>query len=149
MKLLLNLTSQKISKIIIIVGHPPLTPAASPPEWEGYLYRSQFQPAFIIVLSKVQCLVIEKIQEYLENTLGFDKYSIFKLKNSSAIAIIGKEEINNTRSLIRVRITNTNILTNYFILFLNNMKFITKKSEDFNDFKIICNAIYNGVHRNE
>ena len=29
------------------------------------------------------------------------------------------------------------------------MKFITKKSEDFNDFKIICNAIYNGVHRNE
>ena len=120
-------------------------------EGEGsfYLDRSKFQPAFIIGLSKVQCLVIEKIQEYLENNLGFDKYSMFKLKNSAAIAIIGNEEINKPRSLIRVRITNTNILTNYFIPFLNSMKFITKKSEDFNDFKIICNAIYNGVDRNE
>ena len=74
---------------------------------------------------------------------------MFKLKNSSAIAFIGNEETNDPRSLVRVRITNTNILTNYFIPFLNNMKFITKKREDFNDFKIICNAIYNGVHRNE
>jgi hypothetical protein len=74
---------------------------------------------------------------------------MFKLKKSSAIAILGNEELNNAGSLIRVRITNTNILTNYFIPFLNNMKFITKKREDFNDFKIICNAIYNGVHRNE
>ena len=73
---------------------------------------------------------------------------MFKLKNSSAIAFTGDEEINNARSLVRVRITNTNILTNYFIPFLNSMKFITKKSEDFNDFKIICNAIYNGLHRN-
>ena len=98
-------------------------------EAEGsfYLDRSKIQPVFIIGLSKVQCLVIEKIQEYLENNLGFDKYSMFKLKNSAAIAIIGNEEINKPRSLIRVRITNTNILTNYFIPFLNNLKFITKK----------------------
>ncbi len=74
---------------------------------------------------------------------------MFKLKNSSVIAIIGNEEINNASSLIRVRVTNTNILTNYFRPFLNNMKFITKKSEDFKDFKIICNAVYKGVHRNE
>ena len=40
---------------------------------------------------------------------------MFKLKNSSAIAFTGDEEINNARSLVRVRITNNNILTNYFI----------------------------------
>ena len=75
---------------------------------------------------------------------------MFKLKNSSAIAFTGDEEINNARSLVRVRITNTNILTNYFIPFLNNLKFITKKkSKDFYDFKIICNTIYNGLYRNE
>ena len=120
-------------------------------EAEGsfYLDRSKFQPTFIIGLSKVERPVIEKIKEYLENNLGFDKYSMFKLKNSSAIAIIGNEEIDNARLLIRFRISNTNILTNYFIPFFNNMIFITKKSKDFNDFKIICNAIYNGVHRDE
>lgn len=74
---------------------------------------------------------------------------MFKLKNSSAIAFIGNEETNDPGSLVRVRITNTNILTNYFIPFFNIMKFIPKKREDFNDYKIICNAIYNGVHRNE
>ena len=121
-------------------------------EAEGsfYLDRSKIQPVFIIGLSKVQRLVIERIQEYLENNLGFDKYSMFKLKNSWVISYIGNEEINNARLLVRVRIINTNILTNYFIPFFNNLKFITKKkSKDFYDFKIICNAIYNGLYRNE
>ena len=96
-------------------------------ECSFYLNRSKFQPVFIIGLSKVQRLVIERIQEYLENNLGFDKYSMFKLKNSWVISYIGNEEINNARLLVRVRIINTNILTNYFIPFLNNLKFITKK----------------------
>ena len=98
-------------------------------EAEGsfYLDRSKIQPVFIIGLSKVQRLVIERIQEYLENHWGFDKYSMFKLKNSWVITYIGNEEINNARLLVRVRIINTNILTNYFIPFLNNLKFITKK----------------------
>ena len=52
---------------------------------------------------------------------------MFKLKNSWVISYIGNEEINNARLLVRVRIINTNILTNYFIPFLNNLKFITKK----------------------
>lgn len=51
---------------------------------------------------------------------------MFKLKNSSAIAFIGNEETNDPGSLVRVRITNTNILTNYFIPFFNIMKFIPK-----------------------
>jgi glutamine synthetase type III len=46
-------------------------------------------------------------------------------------------------------IKNTNILNNYLIPYLDNMTFYTKKGKDFNDFKIICRAIYNGVHRIE
>ena len=68
-------------------------------------------------LSQIQRPVIEKIKEYLENNLGFDKYSMFKLKNSSAIAVTGNEGIKNASSLIRVRVTNTNILINSFIPF--------------------------------
>ena len=92
---------------------------------------------------------MEKIKEYLEKNLGFDKYSMFKLKNSSAITIIETKARNNSKPLIRVRILNNNILTNYFLPFLNNMRFITKKGKDFNDLKIICTAVYNGTHRNE
>jgi len=120
-------------------------------EGEGtfYLDRSMFRPVFDIGLSKVQLPVIEKIKEYLENNLGFDKYSMFKLKNSSAITIIETKSMNNSKPFIRLKILNNNILTNYFIPFLDNMTFITKKGKDFNDFKIINMAVYNGAYRNE
>jgi len=108
-----------------------------------------FRPVFDIGLSKVQLPVIEKIKEYLENNLGFDKYSMFKLKNSSAITIIETKSMNNSKPFIRLKILNNNILTNYFIPFLDNMTFITKKGKDFNDFKIINMAVYNGAYRNE
>lgn len=120
-------------------------------EAEGsfHLDRSKFQPIFNLSLTKVQLPVVEKIKEYLENNLGFDKYSIFKLKNSSAIAIIESKRKNNFKSEIKLKVSNTNILTKYFIPFLENMTFVTKKSKDFNDFKIISTAIYNGAYRNE
>ena len=59
-------------------------------EGEGsfYLDRHKFQTNFILSLTKVQYPVIEKIVEFLVNNLGFDKYSIFKLENSSVITII-------------------------------------------------------------
>ena len=69
--------------------------------------------------------------------------------NSSAIAILESKDINNPKSSMKLRVLNTNILMNYFKPFLNNMTFITKKSKNFNDFKIICSAIYNGAYRNE
>ena len=40
----------------------------------------------MIALTKIQLPVIKKINDYLINNLGFDKYSKFKLENSSAIA---------------------------------------------------------------
>ena len=120
-------------------------------EAEGsfYLDRSKLQPVFMIALTKIQLPVIKKINDYLINNLGFDKYSKFKLENSSAITIVENKERNNAKCLIRLTISNINILTNYFIPYLENKRFITKKGKDFQDFKIICRAIYNGAYRTE
>ena len=120
-------------------------------EAEGsfYLDRSKLQPVFMIALTKIQLPVIKKIKDYLINNLGFDKYSKFKLENSSAIAIVENKERNNAKCLIRLTISNINILTNYFIPYLENKRFITKKGKDFQDLKIICRAIYNGAYRTE
>jgi hypothetical protein len=92
---------------------------------------------------------MEKIKEFLENNLGFDKYSMFKLKCSSAITIKRGKAVNNSKPLAVVIIKNTNILKNYLIPYLENMPFITKKGKDFDDFKIICTAVYNGTYRTE
>lgn len=120
-------------------------------EGEGsfYLDRTKLQPTFMIALTKVQQLVIEEINNYLINNLGFDKYSKFKLQNSSAITIVENAERNNAKPLRRLVISNTNVLMNYLIPFLENKRFVTKKGKDFKDFKIICKAIYEGAYRNE
>ena len=90
---------------------------------------------------------MEKIKEFLENNLGFDKYSMFKLKCSSAILIRIDKSANNSKPLAVLMIKNTNILVHYLIPYLDNMPFITKKGKDFYDFKILSIAIYNGTHR--
>jgi hypothetical protein len=46
-------------------------------------------------------------------------------------------------------IKNIHLLTNHLIPFFSEESFKTKKGKDFRDFKIICNAIYNGAHFNE
>ena len=46
-------------------------------------------------------------------------------------------------------IKNIFILNNYFLPFLGNMAFISKKCKDFLSFKIICNAVYKGSHKIE
>lgn len=120
-------------------------------EGEGsfYLTRTEFKPVFSIIQTETQLPVMEKIKEFIENNLGFDKYSMFKLKCSSAIAIKRGKAVNNSKPLAVVIIKNTNILKNYLIPYLENMPFITKKGKDFDDFKIICTAVYNGTYRTE
>jgi hypothetical protein len=56
---------------------------------------------------------------------------------------------NNSKASVLLLIKDIHILHNYFIPFLNNMEFITKKGKDFKDFQIICRAVYNGAHRRE
>lgn len=118
-------------------------------EGEGsfYLDRTGFKPVFSMVLSEVQLPVFEKIKEYLENNLGFDKYSMFKLKSSSVIAIKTGKARSNSKPLAGITVKNTNVLVNYFIPYLDKLTFVTKKSKDFHDFKIISTAIYNGTYR--
>src|SRR4051812_36785827 len=116
-------------------------------EGEGsfYLERDAFRPVFQLSLTEIQLPVIENIKEYLESNLGFDKYSMFKLKHSSAISIDTCKVRKNIKPAKKLVIRNTNILVNYFIPFFDNTTFITKKGKDFQDLKIISTAIYKGV----
>jgi hypothetical protein len=70
--------------------------------------------------------------------------------NSSSIISIGKNKaVNNSKPLATLTIKNIHFLNNYFIPFFNECEFISKKGLDFNDFKIICNAVYIGAYRVE
>lgn len=120
-------------------------------EGEGsfYLDRSKMEPILSITQSNIQHALMEKIKDYLIDKLGFDKYSLFKLNNSSHITIISEKARNNSKPLSVIRVKNTNVLNNYLIPYLDKMTFITKKGLDYNDFKVICKAIYDGVYRLE
>jgi hypothetical protein len=109
------------------------------------------EPVFSIKLTESQLPLLIEIKKYLENNLGFDSYSMQKLNSSSIIAIGKNKAINNSKPLATLTIKNIHFLNNYFIPFLNESakrrEFISKKGLDFNDFKIICKAIYIGAHR--
>ena len=112
-------------------------------EGEGsfYLDRSKMEPNFSITQSNIQHSLLEAIKKYLIDKLGFNKYSVFKLKNSSVIAVMTGKARNNRKPLSVLRIKNTNVLINYLIPYLDKMTFITKKGLDYKDFKIICKSI--------
>lgn len=110
--------------------------------------RAAFKPVLSIKLSKTQLPLLVKIKEFLENNLGFDSYSMYKIKNTSILSIISEKARDKGKSipLAALMIKNTHVLNNYLIPFLSEEKFMTKKGEDFLDFKIICKTIYNGAH---
>ena len=114
-----------------------------------YIDRSKMEPVFSITQSNKQLFLLEEIKNYLINTLGFDKYSMFKLNNASVISIMNRKGKNNSQPLNVLIIRNTNVLINYLIPYLEKMTFISKKSLDYKDFKLICKAIYNGTYRTE
>lgn len=115
-----------------------------------FLRRDTLTPTFCIEISGTQLPVLIKIKEFLENYLGFNKYSLYKLKNSSTIAISTvKARTINSKSSATLIIENIYVLNNYFIPFFADKEFLTKKGKDFNDFKTICNVIYEGGHRKE
>jgi len=106
-------------------------------------------PVFGLELTGVQLDVLLKIKEFLENSLGFDVYSLYKLKNSSIIAVTTVKARNNSKSSVAITVKNVKVLNNYFLPFLDDMTFLTKKSQDFQDLKIICRAVYNGAYRKD
>ena len=105
-------------------------------------------PTFSIELSEIQFSLILKIKEFLINNLNFDKYSIHKLRLSEIISI-NKLKGRLGKPSVTLVIQNINILNNYLIPYLEDMKWNSKKGLDFPDFKIICRAIYHGAHRDD
>jgi len=115
-----------------------------------FVRRDNLTPTFSIENTGVQFPVLLKIKEFLENSLGFDKYSLYKIKNSSIILLtIVKARSVNGKSSVSLIINNINVLYNYLIPFFSDTEFLTKKGKDFHDFKIICKAVYEGAHRKE
>lgn len=116
--------------------------------------------------------MFEKIKEFLQIDLAFDKYSKFKLKHSKAIALNSidarvrgsflceeENQFVETRNPSKAKpkpkpsiilvIKNIKVLNNYIIPYLKDVKFRTKKGLDFLDFTDICKAVYKGSHRSE
>ena len=120
-------------------------------EGEGsfQLWRSDLVAVFGLVLTERQKPVLEKIKEFLSNNLGFDAYSMFKLNFSSVISITTQKARNNSKASVLILIKNIHILNNYSVPYLDEMQIITKKGQDFEDFKLICRLLYMGAHKNK
>ena len=114
-----------------------------------FLRRDSITPTFCIENTGNQLPVLLKIKEFLESSLSFDKYSLYKLKNTSSIAIATIKATNKGKSSASLTIKNIYLLNNYIIPLLNDMEFLTKKAKDFYDFKTICLVVYKGAHRKE
>jgi hypothetical protein len=69
------------------------------------------------------------------------------VKNSSTISINNINAKGNAKPTVLLEIRDISLLNNYIIPFLDKLKFISKKSLDFNDFKTICRALYIGSHK--
>lgn len=114
-----------------------------------FLRRDSLTPVFYIEITGVQLEVLLKIKEFLEKSLGFNTYSLYKLKNSSIITVTTIKARNNSKSSVAITIKNVRILNNYLVPFLKDMLFLTKKSKDFQDFLIICRVVHNGAYRKD
>ncbi len=114
-----------------------------------FIRRDTLTPTLSIEVSGVQFPVLVEIKKFLESSLEFDKYSLFKLKNSFIISVNMNKPRNNSKSTTSIIINNISILNNYLIPFFNETDFLTKKGKDFKDFKLITKIIYAGGHRKE
>jgi len=56
---------------------------------------------------------------------------------------------NNSKSSVLFIIKDIRILHNYLIPFFDKLTFLSKKAQDFNDFKLICYTVYNGAHKKD
>jgi len=89
------------------------------------------------------------IKEYLIERLGFDKYSLFKLKSSELISINSVPSKGNSKPQVFIGIENIRILYNYLVPYLKSLPFLTKKFKDFNDLILICYVIYHKIYKEE
>ena len=114
-----------------------------------FISRTDIEPVFSLSATDEQYDLYLKIKEFLVANLGFDKYSLVKLNSSQTIAITLGKARNNGKPTVTLVIKNIKVLNNYFVPFFDGLSFISKKGLDFLDFKLICAAVYNGLHKSE
>lgn len=56
---------------------------------------------------------------------------------------------NKGKPTVTFDIRDLRILHNFFIPYLDKLDFLSKKSFDFSDFKILCQTAYTGAHKND
>lgn len=100
-------------------------------------------------MTAAQLPLLLKIKEFLENSLGFDSYSLWQLKNSSVISVNSKKAVGNSKPSVLFDIRDIRILHNWFLPYLDKLNFRSKKLKDFSDLKTICRIIYNGSHKDQ
>lgn len=109
---------------------------------------SQLRLCFQLLFTAAQKPLLEAIKVFLKDNLGFDRFSLWKLENSSDIGIYEFKAKGNSKPTVCLEIRNVHLLHNYFIPYLSNFSLLSKKSLDFSDFKVICQTIHKGGHKN-
>jgi hypothetical protein len=109
--------------------------------------RDPIRPVFQMLFTASQEYLLLHIKKFLINNLELDYYSKWNINNSSVISINKIKAKGNAKATVLLEIRDISLLHNYFLPFLDKLNFISKKSLDFKDFKIICSAIYKGVHK--
>lgn len=107
-----------------------------------FISRSRIEPSFSLQLHSNQTFLLEKIKDFFIDDLGFDPYSVHKLKRFSNSILVTKD-----KDVAILRINNINVINNYLVPYLSASDFLTKKREDFVDFKLISSAVYKGSHK--
>lgn len=112
-----------------------------------FISRTDIEPVFTLAATEEQYLLFEKIKEFLMENLGFDEPSLFKLKCTQVISINKVKARDIGKPSIILTIKNIRLLNNYFIPYFKDSIFISKKGLDFQDFKLIVQAVYKGSHK--
>lgn len=89
--------------------------------------RSPLRPNFQILFTCYQEPLLLKIKEFLIGNLGLDSNSLWYLRNSSVISINVLKAKDNAKATVLLEIRNVNLLVNYFLPFLSNLEFKSKK----------------------
>ncbi len=113
------------------------------------LAKEKLRPNFQLLFTAAQKPLLIEIRKYLISNLGFDRFSLWKLNNSSLIGIFEMKAKGKSKPTVSLEIRSVSLLRNYILPFLNTMPFISKKGHDYADFSIICNVLYVGGHNED
>ena len=113
------------------------------------LAKEKLRPNFQLLFTAAQKPLLIEIRKYLISNLGFDRFSLWKLNNSSLIGIFEMKAKGKSKPTVSLEIRSVSLLRNYILPFLNTMLFISKKGHNYADFLIICNVLYAGGHNED